>query len=107
MVSSNIKSEHQVNLERAEFLLYQALDADEAGHVSEAITLYSEAVELCLQSASSCDADTKIKLRQLAKRALDRAEILKETVEKGKVAKHDLSLDLPEVPADGMLRLQF
>lgn len=53
MVSANIKSVHQVNLERAEFLLYQALDADEAGRASEAVTLYSEAIELCLQSVGS------------------------------------------------------
>uniref|UniRef100_F1KU58 Calpain-7 n=1 Tax=Ascaris suum TaxID=6253 RepID=F1KU58_ASCSU len=107
MVSANIKSVHQVNLERAEFLLYQALDADEAGRASEAVTLYSEAIELCLQSASSCDTETRRKLRQLAKRALERAEALKESSEKGGDRGREPSLDLPEVPTDELSHLNL
>lgn len=48
----SIKTEHQLNLERVEFLLNQALDYDEEGCINEAISLYSEAVELCLKAVS-------------------------------------------------------
>lgn len=50
-ISANIKSQQQLNLERAEFLLYQALDQDEAGNIGEAIMLYSSAIELCINTS--------------------------------------------------------
>jgi hypothetical protein len=49
MVSSQTKSDSQINEERAEFLLNQALDNDEAKKFTEALTLYMEAVEFCLK----------------------------------------------------------
>uniref|UniRef100_A0A1I7W346 Calpain catalytic domain-containing protein n=1 Tax=Loa loa TaxID=7209 RepID=A0A1I7W346_LOALO len=102
--SDNIKSQQQLNLERAEFLLYQALDQDEAGNTGEAIMLYSLATELCINSSNaSSDAAMAGKLRQLAKKALDRAEVLK-TQEK---QKESPSLELPEPPVDEISDLKI
>lgn len=50
-MSANIKSQQQLNLERAEFLLYQALDQDEAENIDEAVMLYSLAIELCINTS--------------------------------------------------------
>ncbi|VBB31938.1 unnamed protein product [Acanthocheilonema viteae] len=98
-LSTNIKSQQQLNLERAEFLLYQALDQDEAGNIGEAITLYSLAIELCLNTSSTfCDAAMAGKLRQLAEKALDRAEVLK-AQEK---LKKSPNIVLSEAPVDGI-----
>lgn len=73
--SSNLPQEE---MERAEFLLYQALDEDEAGSVEEAVELYSQAVELCLQARKQTnDLDLQSKLAKLATQALERAENLK------------------------------
>uniref|UniRef100_A0A0R3RIV2 Calpain catalytic domain-containing protein n=1 Tax=Elaeophora elaphi TaxID=1147741 RepID=A0A0R3RIV2_9BILA len=96
-ISANIKSKQQLNLERAEFLLYQALDQDEAGNIGEAVMLYSMAIELCINTSStSCDVEMAGKLRQLAKKALDRAEVLKA---QEKLRKSP-SLELPEPPVN-------
>jgi len=38
------------DLKRAEFLLHEAMDADEAGDVDGACEQYMEAVELCLKA---------------------------------------------------------
>lgn len=127
-MSANIKSQQQLNLERAEFLLYQALDQDEAENIDEAVMLYSLAIELCINTSvrlnylhlwliitalnpkskhlnwfpyfesTSCDAAIAEKLRQLAKKALDRAEVLK-VQEK---LRKSPSLELPEPLVDGM-----
>ena len=51
---------HSSDLERARFLLGEALDEDEAENTEEAIKLYSEAVELCLK------ARTQTKDKELA-----------------------------------------
>lgn len=40
-------------MERAEYLLYQALDDDEAGNTEDALELYMQAVELCLQAVKT------------------------------------------------------
>uniref|UniRef100_A0A0N5AV39 Calpain catalytic domain-containing protein n=1 Tax=Syphacia muris TaxID=451379 RepID=A0A0N5AV39_9BILA len=77
IVSQDIKSKYQLDLERAEFLLYQALDADKEGDSSEATELYMQAVELCLKSQTYCGPQIQKKLRDIASRALDRAEVLK------------------------------
>ena len=37
-------------MERVFFLMSQALDEDEAGNAREALQLYGQAVELCLQA---------------------------------------------------------
>ena len=42
----------QTDLEKAGFLLSEALDEDEQGSINEAIDLYSEAVDLCLKIVS-------------------------------------------------------
>lgn len=46
-MSSNAQ---QLELDRAKFLLMQALDEDEANNSQEALELYTQAVELCLQA---------------------------------------------------------
>jgi hypothetical protein len=43
------KSEEKLNAERANFLLHQAFDEDEAGNLAEAKELYTEAVEVFLK----------------------------------------------------------
>lgn len=45
-----MKSKHQLDLERAHFLVTQAFDEDEKGNVEDAIELYTEAVDLCLKT---------------------------------------------------------
>ena len=46
------KNEQKQELERAEFLLKQGLDEDEAGNEEEAVELYLQAAELCLKAVS-------------------------------------------------------
>ena len=48
--SDPLKSRQQVDLERAHFLVTQAFDEDEKGNSDEAIELYMQAVELCIQT---------------------------------------------------------
>lgn len=45
-----MKSKHQLDLERAHFLVTQAFDEDEKENVEDAIELYTEAVDLCLKT---------------------------------------------------------
>uniref|UniRef100_A0A2K6ETN2 Calpain 7 n=1 Tax=Propithecus coquereli TaxID=379532 RepID=A0A2K6ETN2_PROCO len=45
-----LKSKHQLDLERAHFLVTQAFDEDEKENVEDAIELYTEAVDLCLKT---------------------------------------------------------
>lgn len=68
----------QSELGRANFLLLEGLEEDEAGNAEEAIELYSSAVQLCLEVSKSVK-NTSIaeKLRNLAEQALTRAEVLK------------------------------
>lgn len=42
----------QMKMERAEFLMRQALDLDEAGQEDEAVEMYMESAELCLELVS-------------------------------------------------------
>ncbi|KAK7819783.1 hypothetical protein U0070_012389 [Myodes glareolus] len=68
-----LKSKHQLDLERAHFLVTQAFDEDEKGNVEDAIELYTEAVDLCLKTSSeTADKTLQNKLKQLARQALDR-----------------------------------
>lgn len=95
-----MKTREQVDLERAHFLVTQAFEEDEKGNVDEAIELYTQAVELCIQTVylpavSQCkwivqihvltlllllshqsnvtqDQVLQSKLKQLARQALDR-----------------------------------
>lgn len=48
--SDPLKSRQQVDLERAHFLVTQAFDEDEKGNDEEAIELYTQAVELCINT---------------------------------------------------------
>ncbi|XP_033854201.1 calpain-7 isoform X2 [Acipenser ruthenus] len=78
-----LKSKHQLDLERAYFLVTQAFDDDEKGNVEEAIELYTQAVELCIETANeTSDQTLQLKLKQLARQALDRAEGLKDALAK-------------------------
>ncbi|MGH0156702.1 UNVERIFIED_CONTAM: hypothetical protein FKN15_032085 [Acipenser sinensis] len=78
-----LKSKHQLDLEWAYFLVTQAFDDDEKGNVEEAVELYTQAVELCIETANeTSDQTLQLKLKQLARQALDRAEGLKDTLSK-------------------------
>uniref|UniRef100_T1JH95 Calpain catalytic domain-containing protein n=1 Tax=Strigamia maritima TaxID=126957 RepID=T1JH95_STRMM len=71
-------SEEQKMLSRARFLFLQALDEDEQDNVNEAIELYTECVEVCLQiRGSTTDTGLQTKVSKLAEQALERAEALK------------------------------
>ncbi|XP_018612389.2 calpain-7 [Scleropages formosus] len=81
--SDPLKSKHQLDLERAYFLVTQAFEEDEKGNGDEAIELYTQAVELCIQASNeTADATLQGKLKQLARQALDRAEGLKDSISK-------------------------
>ena len=76
----------QKELERAEFFLKQALEQDENGKHEEALTLYTDAVQLCLQAAqSTIDNNAKERLNKWATSALDRAEVLKGQKSRGNI----------------------
>ena len=63
---------------RAKFLLSEALDADEAGDLEEALQLYQEAVALVLDAKKkTSDRARQEELHSLAVRALERAEAIK------------------------------
>lgn len=44
------KTEQQLDLERADFLLRQAFNEEEEKNIDEAVDLYVEAVDLCLKA---------------------------------------------------------
>jgi calpain-7 len=95
MIASSIKTDAQVREERAEFLLNQALDNDEAGNFKEALNLYTEAVEFCLKCVNStADNERKIKFRKLANQSLDRAEAIKKNI--------SARVEFPSVPTEGI-----
>lgn len=48
--SDPLKSRQQLDLERAHFLVTQAFDEDEKGNGEEAVELYTQAVELCINT---------------------------------------------------------
>uniref|UniRef100_A0A8C2DA79 Calpain 7 n=1 Tax=Cyprinus carpio TaxID=7962 RepID=A0A8C2DA79_CYPCA len=78
-----LKSKHQLDLERAYFLVTQAFEEDEKENTDEAIELYTQAVELCIQASNeTSDQALQGKLKQLARQALDRAEGLKDSLSK-------------------------
>lgn len=76
--TSQKKTDHQLALEKAKFLMNQAIDDDSAGNIEDAVAQYSEAVELCLKiKQSTKDKSLDEKVTKLATQALDRAEVLK------------------------------
>lgn len=48
--SDPLKTRQQLDLERAHFLVTQAFEEDEKGNDEEAVELYTQAVELCIQT---------------------------------------------------------
>ncbi|KAI1729476.1 calpain family cysteine protease domain-containing protein [Ditylenchus destructor] len=107
-VSSHVKSEHQLNVEKAEFLLNEALNSDESEKIQEAQDLYAQAVDFCLKcSKSSADEQKSTKFRQLALRALERAEALKQ-VQTRKTNPMEMStINFPSVPVDEISQLSL
>ncbi|XP_040208994.1 calpain-7 isoform X2 [Rana temporaria] len=100
-----LKSKQQLDLERARFLVTQAFEEDAKENAEEAIELYSEAVELCLNTSNeTTDQNLQTKLKQLARQALDRAESLKESMSKSSV-KDKISTPKPSQPARPYLPL--
>uniref|UniRef100_A0A4W3JZ96 Calpain 7 n=1 Tax=Callorhinchus milii TaxID=7868 RepID=A0A4W3JZ96_CALMI len=93
-----LKTKQQMDLERAHFLVTQAFDEDEKGSVDEAVELYTEGVELCLKTANETSDETlQVKLKQLARQALDRAEALKVSMSKTSLEKKQ-STGKPSMP---------
>ncbi|XP_049872970.1 calpain-7-like [Pectinophora gossypiella] len=70
------QAESERAMQQCNFLLQQALDADEAALKDVAFQLYTQAVEFAV-TAKVSDPEIKVKLEALAKQALDRAEVLK------------------------------
>ncbi|CAH8620579.1 unnamed protein product [Dicrocoelium dendriticum] len=68
----------QFGIDRAQFILKDAISEEENGNIQEAIDLYSNAVELllALRSQNPDEADLS-KIKRLANEGLTRAEILK------------------------------
>ncbi|XP_043117711.1 calpain-7 [Puntigrus tetrazona] len=102
--SDPLKSKHQLDLERAYFLVTQAFEEDEKENADEAIELYTQAVELCIQASNeTSDQALQGKLKQLARQALDRAEGLKDSL--GKLANQDKAASASKGP--GQVRQFF
>ena len=71
-------SNHDGDANRAKFLLSEALNADEAGDLEDALGLYQEAVALVLDAKKkTSDKARQEELHSLAVRALERAEAIK------------------------------
>ncbi|KAF0307862.1 Calpain-7 [Amphibalanus amphitrite] len=64
----------RAEMERVFFLMSQALDEDEAGNAREALQLYGQAVELCLEANKKFPSP---RFTEAAEQALGRAERLK------------------------------
>ena len=64
-------------LERAKFLLSEALDLDEEGNLAEAKKMYEKSVKLCLDTRKRKEIteDNKKKLTQVATKALERSVV--------------------------------
>lgn len=69
------EDEEKLKVKRGYFLLQQAIDEDESGDTEDAIELYTKAIEYITQNPSLLQGD----LKDLALRALERAEKLKGT----------------------------
>ncbi|XP_048735989.2 calpain-7-like isoform X2 [Ostrea edulis] len=91
------KSEEKLNTERANFLLHQAFDEDEAGNLAEAKELYTEAVEVFLKIRDgTTDKGIQEKMTKVASQALDRAEDLKKKLSSSGTVKSTPSLNKVE-----------
>ncbi|XP_044759511.1 calpain-7-like [Coccinella septempunctata] len=67
--------ENKLKVKRGYFLIQQAIDEDESGDRQDAIELYTKAIEYITQNPTLMQGD----LKDLALRALERAENLKES----------------------------
>ena len=68
---------------QVQFLLSQALSEDENGNSENALALYTDVIEMCLERAkTTTDPPTKERLNNWAMGALERAEALKSTKDK-------------------------
>ncbi|CAF1146025.1 unnamed protein product [Rotaria sordida] len=78
--SLHLKNTSEKGVERARYLLTQALDQDEQKQYEAAFKLYEEAITLCLNEKKTT-SNTKLKeqLEKIAYQALERAEELKHT----------------------------
>lgn len=75
-------SDKTEQVQRAYFLLSEALDLDEEGKVEDALEAYTQAVELCIEAKGEASEANKKKLSRVATQALDRAEVLKKNLNK-------------------------
>uniref|UniRef100_A0A5K3FHV0 Calpain catalytic domain-containing protein n=1 Tax=Mesocestoides corti TaxID=53468 RepID=A0A5K3FHV0_MESCO len=73
-------NQRNMEVERAKCLLGEALEADEQGNITDAINLYSQAVEILLKVRNESTEETfRKKINQLATQALERAESIKKS----------------------------
>ncbi|CAG4940491.1 unnamed protein product [Parnassius apollo] len=70
------QAESDRGMQQCYFLMQQALDADEANLKDLALQLYTQAVELAV-SINTNDPEVKLKVKNVAAQALDRAEEIK------------------------------
>ncbi|KAI6235091.1 hypothetical protein M3Y95_00014500 [Aphelenchoides besseyi] len=98
-VSQDVKSNEKMCEERVEFLLSEGLSKDEAGKYAEALSLYTQGVEHCLECAKEAkNEEIKNRFRVLASTALERAEELKKQLRVSEMP------EFPEVPNDNLDR---
>ncbi|CAF1483406.1 unnamed protein product, partial [Adineta steineri] len=98
--SLHLKNTSEKGVERARYLLTQALDQDEQKKYETAFKFYQEAITLCLNEKKTND-NIKIKeqLEKIAYQALERAEELKRT--ELNVSSH---IRLPSPPRDEIIQ---
>ncbi|XP_053595601.1 calpain-7 [Microplitis demolitor] len=93
------ESESEAGSQKVKSLLKEAMDADEEGWKNIAVMLYVDAAELGLDIKKQIeDENTKEKLKDLAQRAIVRAEELEGIVRKEPFNPLALLLNLPPVP---------
>lgn len=90
--------------QRAKFLIKQALEQDEQGNESEALELYLQAAELCIQARDipGTTSASRQQLGGLAKHALTRAEDIKGIKQKQDEIEEKLA-GLPDIVNDNKL----
>ncbi|KAK4472053.1 hypothetical protein MN116_005427 [Schistosoma mekongi] len=88
--NTSIPNKSKVDLSRARCLLNDAISEDEKGNISEAIELYTLAVELLLSiKRDVTDSALLEQTKAFAKMGLDRAEILKTKVDESQLSRSD------------------
>ncbi|KAH8877676.1 Calpain-7 [Schistosoma japonicum] len=88
--NTSIPNKSKVDLSRARCLLNDAISEDEKGNISEAIELYTLAIELLLSiKRDVTDSFLLEQIKTFAKMGLDRAEILKTKVHESQLSRSD------------------